>query len=309
MEHKAIQKDMIAVFTKAVQVRQEDIKEISLLKKGMTNHAFLFVCAEKKYMLRVPGEGTDRLIDRKAEAEVYRLIDGRGIGDTCLYMDSASGYKITEYLEPSRVCDPQNKEDVSRCMEVLRNFHEMKLQTSHDFSIFRQISFYESLWGNRKSFYPDYEDRKRKIFSLKDYVDAHVSGRVLTHMDAVCDNFLFHKDASGKETVYLIDWEYAGMQDPHADIAMFGIYAGYDKGQMDDLIELYFQGACAKETRIKIYCYIAAGGLLWSNWCEYKQRMGVQFGDYALRQYQYAKDYHAFVCAALGEEKEKWGIL
>lgn len=48
-------------------------------------------------------------------------------------------------------------------------------------------------------------------------------------------------------------------------------------------------------TRIKIYCYIAACGLLWSNWCEYKRNLGVEFGEYSLRQYRYAKDYYRIV--------------
>lgn len=72
---------------------------------------------------------------------------------------------------------------------------------------------------------------------------------------------------NGKEEIRLIDWEYAGMQDPHVDIAMFCIYSLYNKRQVDRLIAAYFTDGCDDATRIKIYCYIAACGLLWSNWC------------------------------------------
>ena len=41
--------------------------------------------------------------------------------------------------------------------------------------------------------------------------------------------------------------------------------------------------------------YIAACGLLWSNWCEYKRSLGVEFGEYSLRQYRYAKEYYRIV--------------
>lgn len=85
------------------------------------------------------------------------------------------------------------------------------------------------------------------------------------------------------------------MQDPHVDIAMFCIYAMYDRDQVDHLIDLYFGGACSEETRTKIYCYIAVCGLLWSNWCEYKHHLGVEFGEYARRQYQYAIEYYEIV--------------
>ena len=61
------------------------------------------------------------------------------------------------------------------------------------------------------------------------------------------------------------------------------------------LIDLYFEGECDRSTRLKIYCYMAAGGLLWSNWCEYKRKLGIKFGTYARRQYEYAKEYYEIV--------------
>jgi thiamine kinase-like enzyme len=84
------------------------------------------------------------------------------------------------------------------------------------------------------------------------------------------------------------------MQDPHVDIAMFAIYSLYDKARTDSLINIYFDNQCSKSTRLKIYCYIAACGLLWSNWCEYKAALGVEFGEYSLRQYRYAKDFYRY---------------
>jgi thiamine kinase-like enzyme len=73
------------------------------------------------------------------------------------------------------------------------------------------------------------------------------------------------------------------------------IYSLYDRSRADRLIDLYFQGNCPRETRWKIYCYIAVCGLLWSNWCEYKRSLGVEFGEYSLRQYSYAKDFTRLV--------------
>ena len=92
------------------------------------------------------------------------------------------------------------------------------------------------------------------------------------------------------------------MQDPHVDIAMFGIYSLYNRSQMDQLIDFYFEEECSKELRIKIYCYIAICGLLWSNWCEYKSICGVEFGEYSLKQYRYAKDYYKIVKEELSRE-------
>lgn len=286
--------DAIRLICKALCAKPEEVTDITVLKKGMTNRSFLFTCKDKKYIMRIPGEGTDQLINRRQEAAVYYAIADKNICDDIAYINPENGYKITEFLEDARVCDPTDYEDVKKCMNRLRDFHALKLKVAHEFDIFGQMEFYETLWDGTPSVYKDYEKTKANVWSLKPYIDAHTGEKILTHIDAVPDNFLFvQKD--GKEEIRLIDWEYAGMQDPHVDIAMFCIYSLYNKRQVDRLIAAYFTDGCDDATRIKIYCYIAACGLLWSNWCEYKRNLGVEFGEYSLRQYRYAKDYYRIV--------------
>lgn len=296
-----LQTDAIQVICQALGARPDEVTNITVLKKGMTNRSFLFSCKDKKYIMRIPGEGTDQLINRRQEAAVYQTIAGRKICDEIAYINPENGYKITEYLEGARVCDAENEEDLQKCMKKLREFHGQKLKVDHSFDLFGQMEYYESLWEGTPSAYKDYEKTKAHVLQLKDYIEANAGEWVLTHIDAVPDNFLFVEE-NGKEEIRLIDWEYAGMQDPHVDIAMFCIYSLYKKEQVDHLIDLYFEGNCDDRTRIKIYCYIAVCGLLWSNWCEYKRKLGVEFGEYSLRQYRYAKDYYKIVQQELGEE-------
>lgn len=296
-----LKSDAIDIITKTFHVKQDEVFDIIALKKGMTNQSFLFKCREKKYIMRIPGEGTSQLINRVQEADVYRVIRDKQICDNVIYINPDNGYKITEYIENARVCDPMNVEDVAKCMSMLRKFHELELHVEHEFDIFKQIDFYESLWNGLPSVYKDYNETKKKIFSLQEYINQYVDKKVLTHIDAVPDNFLLIQDGEKTESIRLIDWEYAGMQDPHVDIAMFCIYSLYNRQQVDQLIQDYFVEGCPNEIRIKIYCYIAVCGLLWSNWCEYKRNLGVEFGEYSLRQYRYAKDYYRYVL----EELEK----
>lgn len=296
-----LQTDAIQVICEALGAQQDEVTNITVLKKGMTNRSFLFSCKNKKYIMRIPGEGTDQLINRRQEAAVYQTIAGRKICDEIAYINPENGYKITEYLEGARVCNAENEEDLQKCMKKLREFHGQKLRVDHSFDLFGQMEYYESLWEGTPSAYKDYEKTKAHVLQLKDYIEENAGEQVLTHIDAVPDNFLFVQE-NGKEEIRLIDWEYAGMQDPHVDIAMFCIYSLYKKEQVDHLIDLYFEGNCDERIRIKIYCYIAVCGLLWSNWCEYKRKLGVEFGEYSLRQYRYAKDYYKIVQQELGEE-------
>jgi thiamine kinase-like enzyme len=189
-------------------------------------------------------------------------------------------------------------------MRKLKSFHDLKLRAEHSFDIFERIEFYESLWPEPASVFRDYQSTKANVMGLKDYIASLEKEWVLTHIDAVPDNFLFvNNNNEGKEQIKLIDWEYAGMQDPHVDIAMFAIYSMYDREHIEALIDCYFAGACPIATRAKIYAYIAMCGLLWSNWCEYKRQLGVEFGEYALYQYRYAKDYYR-IFRIFMEEKE-----
>ena len=301
-----LRSEALEAAAKALGTSTTSFKEICVLKKGMTNRSFLFSCGGERYIMRIPGEGTDRLIDRQKEALVYRAIRGKGLCDDPVYLDPRTGFKISRFLEGVHNCDSENEQELRRCMRKLRDFHRMELTVPHRFDLFAMIDFYESLWNGAPSAYRDYARTKAEIFALKDYLDSLEIRESLTHIDAVPDNFLFYPGPDGEELLQLIDWEYAGMQDPHVDIAMFCIYALYEREQVDRLIDLYFEpeGGCGEELRTKIYCYVAVCGLLWSNWCEFKRCEGVEFGEYSLRQYRYAKDYARLARSRMpGEER------
>lgn len=299
-----LQTTAILEIAQVMDVSPQDIVDITILKKGMTNRSFLFSCHDQRYIMRIPGEGTDRLINRKQEAAVYDTIKDTCICDDIVYLNPENGYKITEYIDNAHTCDPMNKDEVKACMQRLKELHEAALKVDHTFDIFGQIQYYEDLWLGQQSAYRDYSQTKQNILSLKSWIEKQPKKWSLDHIDAVPDNFLFFEKPDGTRSIRLIDWEYAGMQDPHVDIAMFCIYALYDKNQVDELIDIYFEGNCPDTVRIKIYCYIAACGLLWSNWCEYKRNLGIEFGEYALRQYRYAKEYYRIVRKYLLERGE-----
>lgn len=291
--------DAIDTICEALNTDRDRIVEIQVLKKGMTNRSFLFNCNGGRYIMRIPGEGTDMLINRSQEAIVYQAVLPYHICDDVVYINPANGYKISRFIENSRNCDAFNGSDVEKCMDRLRELHQLNLQVPHKFDIFKQIDVYEGLWNGKKSVYKDYQDTKKNVLSLKKYIETHIESYCLTHIDAVADNFLIRSDGS----INLIDWEYAGMQDPHVDIAMFCIYSMYDRKHIDKCIDYYFHGECNKYIRIKIYCYIAACGLLWSNWCEYKRSLGIEFGEYSMKQYRYAKEYYRIAVSEMEKEK------
>ena len=295
-DNEILNSDLMNIIKDTIGCEISKIVNIQPLKKGMTNRSFSFEVNSKRYIMRVPGEGTEKLINRKHEYDVYQAIKDENICDPVIYMNPENGYKITEYIHDAHACDSTDFSDVSKCMNKLHAFHEKKLKVNHTFEVFEELEKYESYWQGTPSIYRDYKTTKVHIYELKEFVDAQPKEWGLSHIDSVPDNFLFSDDE-----LYLIDWEYAGMQDQHIDIAMFAIYSLYDREDVEKLIDAYFDSQCKDLVRIKIYAYIAICGLLWSNWCEYKRNLGVEFGEYSLKQYRYAKEYYRIVKEELEE--------
>ena len=163
-DSNTLKTEAMNIIAQVLDVKITNITDITVLKKGMTNRSFLFRCGGRKYIMRIPGEGTDKLINRREEAEVYEVLRGKGICDDIAYINPKTGYKITEFLEGARTCDAHSEEDLKACMKKLREFHNQKLIVSHEFDIFIQIEFYESLWEDKASIYRDYVQTKNNVF-------------------------------------------------------------------------------------------------------------------------------------------------
>ena len=286
----------INLISDVFSVSTEQITDISALYKGMTNRLMRFRVDEKPYLLRVPGEGSNKLTNRKNEAKVYEAIKDSGICDTVLYMNPNDGFKISEFLENATTCKPDDFDEVGKCLASVRKLHELNIKVEHTFDPFSQLEYYETL-RNEKSSFADYDKTRENIFKLKNVLSNFKPDICLCHIDPICDNFLLDGDK-----VVLIDWEYSGMCDKYIDVAFFCIYSNYSKENIDRIIELYCTEDVTDEIKIKIYSYIAVTGLLWTVWCEYKALNGVPYVEYMLSQYQYARKYYKIATELYNEK-------
>lgn len=289
------------ILAEMMRVSPEEITQVTPIKNGVNNRTYEFECSGRRYVARFPRFETKTAPDRRGEAEVYRTLAGETSADEVIAFAPETGIKITPYIPHSRICDAQREEDVDECMGLLRRLHEEGYAVPHTFDLFAEVQRFEELRKGSPSVYADYAQTKEQVLALRPYIESCPKVWTLTHIDPAWDNFLITDEGE----VRLIDWEYAAMQDPHLDVAMFCLYALYDRRQIDRTIDAYFPEGCSEAVRVKIYCYIAVAGLLWSNWCEYQQRDGAEFGEYSLRQYRYAKEYARLAHKELEQIKEK----
>ena len=155
--------DSIDIISSSLGIEKDKIHDIKVLKKGMTNRSFLFCVNNGKYIMRIPGEGTDELINRKEETSVYEVIRDKKICDDIIYINPENGYKITKYIEGARCCNIDSIDDLKGCMRVLRKFHQMELKVDHEFNIFEKINFM-NLYGMEKIQFTKIIKRQKKTF-------------------------------------------------------------------------------------------------------------------------------------------------
>jgi thiamine kinase-like enzyme len=81
------------------------------------------------------------------------------------------------------------------------------------------------------------------------------------HCDPLCENFL-----DMGETMYLIDYEYAGNNDPMFDLGDFSVEAGLGAEEDALLLEGYFDGPPPADAAARMVIHKANCDLFWALW-------------------------------------------
>jgi len=81
------------------------------------------------------------------------------------------------------------------------------------------------------------------------------------HCDPLCENFL----DDGK-IMWIVDWEYSGMNDPLWDLGDLSVEAGMDDAQDAEMLAAYFGRAPSDAERGRMVIYKAMCDLLWTLW-------------------------------------------
>ena len=273
------------------KVLHRDGIDITPVKKGLTNDSF--ICSltdDEKYVIRIPNADTSALVNREEEAAVYSAIQGLHISDEVLYLNPVSGIKVTKFVDNAHSLDVYNPDELALALRKIKELHNSGIRVQHTFDLYGIIEKYESRRG-KASLFQNYESIRVNILALLDCINTTKREYCLCHIDANCDNFLI----TDTKEVRLIDFEYAGMQDPNLDIAMICLYSQLNRNMIDRIIDTYHGHSVDDTTRYLIYAYIAIGGFIWSIWCEVKEGSHVLENQYAYSQYDYAMKYFHIV--------------
>ncbi|MCI7236474.1 hypothetical protein [Campylobacter sp.] len=70
---------------------------------GMTNTNYLVKSDANHYVLRIPPKNSQAILNRVKEKHIEKVLTGGGISAKCLYFDSKTGIKITEFINGSKL--------------------------------------------------------------------------------------------------------------------------------------------------------------------------------------------------------------
>ena len=235
------------------------------LEGGMSNYTYVVECQNKKYTYRVPGKFAEKFVDRDEEWANIQEVDRLGLNNVTEYFEIRSGEKLAEYVEGTIMSTTDIVSYNAMSVAALKRIHESNMKFK-DYDAFGRIHQYEQYCTETGFNFPqEYLDLRKKLEDIR-ATQTNVP-KVPCHCDYQPTNLVI-----GGDKLYVLDWEYAGMNDPFYDIACYG-NAGFDKAL--SLLEAYVGHKPTKDELQRLYFHRAFQCLQWFNVAIFKDRIGL----------------------------------
>ncbi len=246
---------------------KDDFKDIFRMG-GLTNHTYKITMTDnKEYVVRIPGEGTEEMIVRSDEKISTKLACRLGIDAETLYFGD-DGSKVTKYIPNAITMSSEllhQEKHIQQVAEIFKKLHSCGIDTGVPFEVFEMAAGYEKIiFYNKVTMFDDYSEKKKEVMQIKNEIDsATVIKKVPCHNDPLCENWV-----KGNGKMYLIDWEYAGMNDGMWDVADISIEASFDNECDEKLLTAYLGHMPEIIDKKKFLAYKIYVDYLWTLWAK-----------------------------------------
>ncbi|MER9230509.1 phosphotransferase family protein [Mesorhizobium sp. M0622] len=229
---------------------------------GLTNRVF----RAGDFCLRIPGKGTEEYINRANEAVAAREAAKAGVSPEVLHVDARTGVLVTRFVAGAKTMSPEKFKTRSgspaRAGKAFRKLHTSGAVFPFRFELFAMIDDYLKVLSTKDVALPSgYHDVVREAESVRSALTAHPLPIVACHCDPLCENFLDTGDR-----MWIVDWEYSGMNDPLWDLGDLSVEGQFDTAQEEEMTLAYFGGEPTPAERGRIVIYKAMCDLLWTLW-------------------------------------------
>jgi thiamine kinase-like enzyme len=277
---------------------------------GLTNLVFRVDHGHQHYVLRVPGKGTEEYINRTHEARAAGEAARVQVSPAVLHVDPATGVMVTRLVEDAVTMSAETFRTMpgapARAGGVFRTLHTSDAVFTFRFELFAMIDDYLKVLTSKDTELPaGYHDVVREAGAVRAVLNARALPQAACHCDPLCENFLDVGDR-----MWLVDWEYSGMNDPLWDLGDLSIEGGFSEAQDEEMTRAYFGGEARPTERGRMVIYKAMCDLLWTLWglIQHANRNPVDdFWAYSLRRFERCKelmaapDFHRHVRSVLAD--------
>ncbi|RWI88850.1 MAG: LPS biosynthesis choline kinase [Mesorhizobium sp.] len=229
---------------------------------GLTNRVY----KAGEVCLRIPGKGTEEYINRANEAVAAREAAKAGVSPEVLFADPASGLMATRFVADAETMSPEKfkarQGSPARAGAGFRKLHASGAVFPFRFELFAMIDDYLNVLSTKDvALPPGYHDVVREAGSVREALVTHPIQLAACHCDPLCENFL-----DTGERMWIVDWEYSGMNDPLWDLGDLSVEGKFDAGQDEELMRAYFGGEARPAERGRVVIHKAMCDLLWTLW-------------------------------------------
>jgi thiamine kinase-like enzyme len=215
------------------------------------------------YTFRVIGKDGNLFVDRNIEKKNLDIIRPLGLNNETVYFDTETGEKAAKYVEGTVLTQLDYKPYLPMVSNALKTLHHSSLKPASDYGLIDRLNLYET-FTNIKS--PLYLELKEAWMTL--YHEEHQDKpKVFCHNDAQRSNMVVSGDR-----LYLLDWEYAGLNEFYYDIASFG---NVDFNDALALLDVYLGRKATKNEQDSVRFYRMFQALQWHQVALRKDMIGL----------------------------------
>jgi thiamine kinase-like enzyme len=236
---------------------------VSELPGGLTNRNYLVDAVGTRYVVRIPGAGTELLaVDRENERFNAEAAATTGVSPRILeYLPDVS-VMVLEYIEGKTMsgADLRAERMPARIAESLRRLHAGPV-FKHDFDMFRLVEYYLGIVEHQGVRIPDgFRDRMPTLAEVQRAVGVNALPWAPCHNDLLAENYI----DDGRQ-LWIIDFEYSGNNDPCFELGDTAQECEFDEGLRAALCAAYFgREDPVQLARMELFAYMADMG--WTLW-------------------------------------------
>lgn len=258
---------------------------------GLTNLVYRIETSDENLIVRIPGDGTEDYIDRAVELHNARAAYRAGVSPEVLWANGDSGVMISRCIEAVTMTPKlfsKRAGSPARAGVALAKLHRSGENFQFRFELFAMIDDYLNILAGKDTTLPDgYADVVKAAQPVKQVLADNPAPLAPCHCDPLCENFL-----DDGEVMWIIDWEYSGMNDPLWDLGDLSVEAGFSQAQDMEMLRAYFGAEPSKAQIGRMVIYKAMCDLLWTLWGLIQHADGNQAEDfwaYATRRFARCK--------------------